>query len=164
METTNSNLPEILTTCRFYLELTLKDSQIPGVDAYFMECKGFKRTQDVIEVCEVLPQKWGNASSGRMIRTKVPGNVKTNNITLRRGMTRSMVLWNWFTAVEEGSWAKDCKDGSLTIYNQAGEAQAVFQFTEAWPISYIAADLNAGSTDIEIEEMELAVTSFKRTQ
>jgi phage tail-like protein len=164
METITPNMPEILTTCRFYLELILADSHVPGVDAYFMECKGFKRTQDVIEVCEVLPQVWGNAKSGQMVRTKVPGNIKTNNITLRRGMTRSMVLWKWFEAVEEGKWAQQLKNGSLTIYNQAAEAQAIFQFTEAWPVSYIAADVNASSNDIEIEEIELAVTSFKRTQ
>jgi phage tail-like protein len=164
MEKTIPPLPEILTTCRFYLELTLADSQIPGVDAYFMECKGFKRTQDVVEICEVMPRIWGNAKSGQMVRTKVPGNGKTNNITLRRGLTRSMTLWNWFEKVEQGDWRNQLKDGSLSIYNQHGDAEAIFQFQGAWPVSYMAADLNAGSTDIEIEEMELAVQAFKRTQ
>ncbi len=55
-----NNFPEILTNSRFYVELKLDGSQDP-VDAYFMDCKGFKRTQDVVEVCEVTPQRWGKA-------------------------------------------------------------------------------------------------------
>ena len=157
------NFPEILTSCRFYLELKLEGSQDP-VDAYFLECKGFKRNQEVIEACEVTAQQWGSAKSGLVVRTKIPGNVKTNNVTLRRGMTRSTTLWKWFESVQRGNWAKQQRDGSLTVYNQQAVAQAVFQFQAAWPISYSLSDLNAGSNDIEIEEMELAVAAFTRSQ
>ena len=78
-----NGFPEILTNSRFYIELSLDGSQDP-VDAYFTECKGFKHSQEVIEVCEVTPQRWGKAKYGQVVRTKVPGNIKTNNITLRR--------------------------------------------------------------------------------
>ncbi|MBD1867182.1 phage tail protein [Leptolyngbya sp. FACHB-671] len=157
------NFPEILTTCRFYIELKLDGSQDP-VDAYFMECKGFKRTQDVVEICEVTPQQWGKAKSGQVVRTKVPGNVKTNNVTLRRGMTRSPTLWRWFEAVQRGDWANQLRDGSLTIYDQGEHPQAIFQFRSAWPISYVVSDFNASSNDIEVEEMELAIELFSRQQ
>jgi len=156
-------LPEILTSCRFYLELKL-DGSDNAVDGYFMECKGFKRTHDVIEACEVTPQKWGEAKSGYTIRTKIPGNVKTNNLTLKRGMTKSVTLWQWFATVEAGNWAKQLKSGSLTVCNQEGMAQAIFQFRGAWPVSYIASDFSSSSGDIEIEEMEMALEKFERTQ
>ena len=158
-----NNFPELLINSRFYIELKLDGSQEP-VDAYFMECKGFKHSQEVIEVCEVTPKKWGKASSGYIVRTKVPGNVKTNNITLRRGMTKSATLWKWFEAVQEGNWAKQRRDGSLTIYNQAANPEARFEFQGAWPVSYIVSDLSSSGTDLEIEEMEIAVEMFKRQQ
>lgn len=157
------NLPEILTNCRFYVELKLDGSQDP-VDAYFMECKGFKRTFDMAEICEVAPQQWGKAKSGLVIRSKIPGNTKTNNITLKRGMTKSITLWNWFAAVEAGKWAEQIRNGSLTIYDQSGVEQGVFQFRGASPISYSFSDVNASGNDIEIEEMELAVETFVRTK
>ncbi|MFB2891758.1 phage tail protein [Aerosakkonemataceae cyanobacterium BLCC-F50] len=157
------NFPEILTNSRFYIELKLNGSQEP-VDAYFMECKGFKHSQDVIEVCEVTPQKWGKASSGYVVRTKVPGNMKVNNITLRRGMTSSTTLWKWFEAVQEGNWAQQRKDGLLTIYDQGANPQAIFQFQGAWPVSYIVSDLSSSGTDLEIEEMEIAIEKFTRQQ
>ncbi len=153
--------PEILTTCRFYLELKLDGSTEP-VDAYFMDCKGFKRTQEIVEVCEVTPQKWGQATRGQVVRTKVPGNVKINNIILRRGLTFSMTLWQWVEEVQKGNWQKQRRDGSLTIYDQSGKAQARFQFQRAWPVNYTLSDFSANSNDLEIEEMELAVEELTR--
>jgi phage tail-like protein len=158
---TAEKLPEILTSCRFYLELTLEGKEEP-VNAYFMDCKGFKHTQEVIEICEVTPQRWGSAKSGQIVRTKVPGNTKTNNITLRRGMTQSPALWQWFESVQAGNWHKQRRDGSLSIYDQAGDVQARFVFQRAWPTSYVLSDLNASSADLEIEEMELVVEEFTR--
>jgi phage tail-like protein len=155
------NFPEILTSCSFYIELKLDGSQDP-VDGYFMECKGFKSTQEVADFCEVTPRRWGKAKSGLVFRTKVPGNLKTNNIILRRGMTTSTTLWKWFNSVSEGNWAKQIRDGALNIYDQSREVQAIFKFRGAFPISYIASDLNASSADILIEEMEIAVENFSR--
>lgn len=155
--------PEILTNCRFYVELKLDNSQNP-VDAYFMDCKGFKRNQEIVEFREVTAQRWGNAKSGLIVCTKIPGNVKTNNVTLRRGMTQSITLWKWFEAVQAGNWAKQRQDGSLSIYDQTGTVQARFVFRRAWPTSYVLSDLSASSNDIEIEEMELAVEELIREQ
>lgn len=154
---------EFLTNSRFYLELSL-DGSNDSVDAVFAECKGFKPTQDVIEACEVTPVQWGKASRGKVVRTKIPGNEKFTNLVLKRGLTSSMTIWNWFEAVKEGNWAKQRRDGSLSIYDQAGDMQARFEFRGAWPTSYVVADLNVGGSDIEIEEMEVAIEELKRVQ
>lgn len=156
-----NDFPEILTNSRFYIELSLDGSEQP-VDGYFMECKGFKISQEVIDICEVTSQRWGAAKKGKIIRTKIPGNVKTNNITLRRGMTKSKTLWKWFEAVQEGNWAKQLRSGSLNIYDQSGTQQARFEFKGAFPVSYIASDVNSNSNDLEIEEMEIAIETFTR--
>ena len=157
------DIPEILMSCRFYLELKLDGSTDP-VDAYFMDCKGFKRSQEVIEACEVTPQKWGKATYGQVVITKVPGNVKSNNLILRRGMTSSITVWNWFNEVEQGGWAKQRKNGDLVIYNQASEEQARFRFLGGWPTSFKISDVKAGGKDFAIEEMELAVEEFTRVK
>jgi phage tail-like protein len=154
---------EILTNSRFYLELSL-DGSNDAVDARFMECKGFKTAQDVIEVCEVTPQQWGAASRGQIVRTKVPGNRKTGNLTLRRGITTSMTIWNWFEAIHQGNWARQRRDGSLNLYDQAGALQARFEFRRGWASNYTIADVNVSGSDFEIEEMEVAVEEFRRVR
>jgi len=156
---------EILIASRFYLELQL-DGSNDQVDGIFLECQGFQSTQEPIEICEVTPQMWGanGQTKGRVVRTKVPGNVKNNNITLRRGTTSSMALWSWFQAVQDGNWAKQRKNASLTIYDQAANLRARFELTMAWPASYKLADVSARSTDIEIEEVEVAFEEFQRVK
>lgn len=152
---------EMLTNSRFYLELSL-DGSDEAFDAIFRECKGFKATQDVIEACEVTPQKWGQASSGRVVRTKVPGNVKYTNLILSKGLSSSITIWNWFESVKDGNWGQQRRDGSLNIYDQAGDLQARYEFSRAWPARYSIADLSAGGAELEIEEMEIAVEDLKR--
>ena len=154
---------EILTANRFYLELSL-DNSIDKIDGIFLECQGLKRTQDAIEICEVTPNKWGKSTNGLVVRTKIPGNVKGGNMTLRRGMTCSQTLWNWFEAVQEGNWAIQRRNADLSIFDQAGVAQARFTLSGAWPSSYKVADLSARATTIEIEEMEIAFETFKRVK
>ena len=153
--------PELLTGYNFFLRLDIGKNDSDG---YFLECQGFKRTQDVIEICEVTSLKWGSASKGKAVITKLPGNAKSGNITLRRGLSNSKDFWKWFEEVETGKWAKKREFISLSIYDQAATEQARFDLFGAWPTSYKIADFNANSHEIEIEELEIAFEEFKRVK
>jgi phage tail-like protein len=156
--------PEILVATRFDIVLNLDGSKYP-VDAAFQECQGFKRTQKSIDIYEVTPEKWGKANnSGRIIQTKIPGNVESSNLILKRGMTISLTLWEWFKDVEEGNWAqRRKKNGTLTIYDLKNNGVVKFEFQRAWPTSYKIGDVGANKAEHEIEELELVVESFLRT-
>jgi phage tail-like protein len=154
------NTLSFLHASNFYLSLKL-DGSTESVDAIFRECQGFDYTQDVIEFCEVTGERWGSANRGRVLRTKLPGNDKSGNLTLVRGMTRSMALWNWFELVRDGNWFQRRKNAQLTIYDQ-GKASASFEFTEAWPMRYRIADVKADAQELEIEEVEIAYEGFRR--
>lgn len=154
---------EILSTCRYYLEITLAGANTQ-IDGYFMECSGFKRTIDTIEITEVTPQVWGNKGStkGRVVRTKIPGNAKMQNIILKQGLCISTSLWDWLSQVEAGNWATQLRDGDLTVYDQGAEEKARFRFNGAYPVSYKISDFKAGSSELAIAELELAVRDFVR--
>lgn len=151
---------EILTAGRFYLELKLAGSK--DADGIYMDCEGFKSSQEVIEVCEVTPYQWGKANKGMVRRIKLPGNVQTDNIILRRGLWSSQILWNWFLDVQQGNWAEQRRSGSLAIYDRKSVVQARFVFLDAWPTSYSISGPDANSTDFAIEELEMACEIFKR--
>ena len=160
---------EYLTASRFYLEIKLNDisGSNDDIDGYFMECQGFQRSQEVIEIAEVTPQRWGKndtAKYGRVVRTKIPGNSKCDNITLRRGLTISLSMWNWLKAVEQGNWYKQKRDGDLIIYDQGSQERARYRFIGAWPVKYKISGVKAGSNEFEIEEVELAVDEFSRVE
>jgi phage tail-like protein len=154
---------EVLSSSRFYLELRM-DGSDDRVDGYFMECSGFQRKQDLIEFSHVTPQKWGKDSTaaGRVMRTKIPGNSSCSNLVLKRGMTLSTAMWDWFRSVERGNWSTQRRDGDLVIYDQGAIEQARFRFLRAFPVQYKISDVRAGNGEFEIEEIELAVDEFTR--
>jgi len=153
-------LREYLTASRFYVELTLNGSN--DSDGLFMECKGLKYSQDVIEFAESFRTARGRASVGRVVRTKLPSNAKVGNISLRRGMNVSTVLWQWIYDVQNGSWANQRRDGSLVLYRQDGTEGARFNFFRAWPTSYTVSDNSASSSDLAIEDLELVCEELER--
>lgn len=152
---------EILTTSRFYIGLFLEGSD-EAVDGYFQECKGLKASQDVIECPEVVPLAWANASHGRLSNVKIPGNLKLSNITLVRSLRSSKTLWNWLSAVQQGQWAAQRRNGSIVIYRQDASEGARFVFERAWPASYKCSDVKASGGDLAVEELELACEVFER--
>ena len=156
-----STVKERLLNSQFYVEIKL-DGSDDVVDGTFLDCQGLTASQEVVEFAEVTPEKWGKARYGHVVHTKIPGNTKANNLVLRRGMTNSITLWRWFEAVRSGNWKSQRRDGSVTIYDRAGDEQARFEFFGAWPANYKAADLSASGTEMEIEELEIAVEFLKR--
>ncbi len=155
--------PEILTVARFYVELKL-DGSDDRVDAVFMECGGLEVTQAVTSIVEVTPQKWGKQGKtrGRLIRRKIPGNISYTDITLRRGLTISSVMWDWLESVKEGHWDEQQRDGSLIIYNQNSDEKSRFQFARAWPNHYKISDFQVSGNAHAIETVELTVEELKR--
>jgi phage tail-like protein len=160
---TLSDQPLFFTGSNFYLDLKL-DGSNDFVDGIFLECQGFDYSQDLIEFSEVTSGRWGEArSKGKFVRTKLPGNAKGGNLTLCRGMTSSMALWNWFEATQDSKWAKQRRDALLTIYEE-GTPQARFELKAAWPTRYKFSDVKSRSAQLEVEEVEIAYEGFKRVK
>ncbi len=155
-----SQLSEYLTADNFYITLKLDGSREP-IDATFLGCQGITHSQDVIEFCEVTSNRWGKAIKGQVVRTKLPGNSRSGNLTLCRGMSTSLAFWNWFELVQTGNWAERRKNFSLTIKG-THQSEAKLEFIGAWPASYKISDVSSDSKDFAIEEVEIAFEGFKR--
>ena len=153
---------EPLPSYKFFVELSL-DNSSDKVDGVFLECQAFQRTQEVIEICEVTSNKFGKATNGMPVRTKIPGNVKSGNIILRRCMSSSIVFWDWFQACHD-NWAKQRRNISLNILNSKSQGQARFELTGAWPIDYKFGDVGAYSSGIALEEVEIVFEDFRRVK
>src|SRR6478735_10945637 len=77
----------------------------------FRECSGLGSENEVVEYKASGPK-------GELIITKVPGRMKWNNITLKRGITDAMDMWKWRGLVEIGDMAGARKNGGITMFNQ----------------------------------------------
>ncbi len=126
--------------------------EIDGIEAGgFSEVSGFDASIDVIEYRE-----------GDMVQTpmKLPGLKKYGNITLKQGLTDSVVLYEWIITGVEGP--VDRKTITITALDEAGEAAASWQVINAWPMKYTAPDFNATSSEVAIEMLEIAHEGMTR--
>ena len=126
-----------------------------GVVGAFRECTGLGSENEVVEYKASGPK-------GEQVIKKVPGRLKWNNVTLKRGITDSMDMWKWRQMVEEGKMDEARKNGTITMYNQKGEAVARWNFINAWPSKLTGPSANAANNEVAIEEIEIANEGFTR--
>lgn len=144
-------MAEVVGALRWYLEI---DGITEGV---FREVSGLDSETEVIE--HRVTGKGGN-----IVVHKVPGALKWSNIVLRRGITDDKKLHEWRAKIEKGQVEANRKNGSITLYNPAGEAVARYTFRNGWPCKFKGPALDASKNEIAIEEMELAHEGLERQQ
>jgi len=123
----------------------------------FRECTGLGSASEVIEHKSA-------AKSGQIIVQKVPGNLKYENIVLKRGVTDDMQVWDWRKMVEDGKIEEARMNGTITMYDQTNKAMAEWTFDNAWPVKVSGPTLNAGANEIAIEELHIAHEGMRRNK
>lgn len=121
----------------------------------FRECTGLGSENEVVEYKASGP-------NGEYVIKKVPGRLKWNNITLKRGITDSMDMWQWRKLVEQGKISDARKNGTITMYNQQGTAVAKWNFLNAWPSKLTGPSANASNNEVAIEELEITHEGYER--
>jgi len=124
--------------------------QIDGINrAAFHECSGFNSTIDVIEHRE-----------GGKPATKLPGQVKYGNVTLKRGITDDNQLYTWHERAAAGKVER--RNGSIVLRDRLGNQTARWNFYDAWPTKWEGPALSSEGTDVAIETLELVVERLER--
>jgi phage tail-like protein len=140
-----------LVGCRFKID-------IGGViTGYFSECSGLGSETDIIE------QKVVN-DKGVEVVLKVPGRLKWGDITLKRGITSDMEIWDWRKKVEEGDVEGARRNGSVVMYDQSLAERARWNFMNAWPSKVSGPSPKADSNEIGIEELVIVHEYITRVQ
>jgi phage tail-like protein len=138
-----------LVGCQFSLE-------IQGViNGYFTEVSGLGSEHDIVEH-KVVDE------SGHDMVMKIPGRLKWSDITLKRGITSSMDVWDWRKQVEDGDIKGARKNGSVVMYDQSFSQIARWNFSNAWPSKVSGPSLNAQNNEFGIEEMVIVHEGIER--
>ncbi len=127
--------------------------------AAFSEVSGIEASVDVIEF------RQGNAHS--LAPVKIPGLVKHGNVTLKFGYTLDSAFKTWIQeCVSEvrGEMPRsrvqiemiDINGGAPQSLQDSITGQRVWVLTNAWVTKYNAPDLNASTSEVAIETVELA--------
>ncbi|MEF2245398.1 phage tail protein [Paenibacillus sp. IITD108] len=90
---------------------------------------------------------------------RFPSRTKHVPLSLKRGMTLSDELWNWYANVVEGQIER--KSGSIILYNERDQEFRRWNFYDAYPTKWSGPDLNASASEIAVEYIELTHNGFK---
>lgn len=128
-----------------------------AVTGYFTECSGLGSETEIIEH-KVMTEK------GVEIVMKIPGRMKWEDITLKRGITKVMDVWTWRKQVEDGDVEGARKHGAITMFNQKLEPVAQWVFERAWPSKITGPQPKSDSNEVGIEEMTIVHEGIKRVK
>ena len=93
---------------------------------------------------------------------KQPGLKKFSNITLKRGMTENMILWNWHKAVTDGCIV--AKEGVVTLLDEAREPALKWRFKNGWPSKWVGPSLNPTGNEMAVEILEITHEGLERIE
>lgn len=119
-----------------------------AIRGYFTECSGIGSEHEVVEH-KVVDDK------GRERVMKIPGRLKWENITLKRGITDNMDIWNWREQVVQGKVDDARRNGSIIMFDQSLTEVARWNFENAWPVKVSGPAVKADSNEFGIEELVL---------
>jgi phage tail-like protein len=84
---------------------------------------------------------------------KFPTRLTWTNIVLKAGIGFGDDLWNWHAAYAQGKGKR--RDGIIVLENDLHVPLKMWQFTRGLPIRYAAPSLNAKTSEVAIESVEI---------
>jgi phage tail-like protein len=90
---------------------------------------------------------------------RLPKRTKLQPLILKRGITISNVLWDWYAEVIEGTIKR--KSGSVILFNEREQELRRWNFYDAFPYKWIGPELNANSSEVAVETIELVHNGLK---
>ncbi|MBL8008298.1 MAG: phage tail protein [Ignavibacteria bacterium] len=118
-----------------------------GTNIGFTEVSGLDINIDVIE--------YRSGSSPVQSVTKMPGLVKYSNIILKRGIVKGDTdFYKWVRTVNQSTAER--RDVVISLLNENHEPVMTWKVRNAFPAKYCGPDLNAQSSEVAIETLELA--------
>jgi len=127
------------------------------VTGYFTECGGIGSENEIAETKTVT-------DTGQEVVLKVPGRLKFGDVTLKRGITDNLQIWEWRQLVEEGKLKDARKNCSVIMFDRNYTPAARWDFVNAWPSKVSGPDVKSDSNDFGVEEMVLVHEGMKRVK
>ena len=118
------------------------------ITGYFTECGGIGSEHEIVEH-KVVTEK------GMEIVQKIPGRMKWQDVTLKRGITDNMQIWDWRAQVEQGNMSDARKTCSIIMFDRNYEEVARWNFENAWPSKVTGPSVKADSNEFGVEEVTL---------
>lgn len=120
--------------------------EVDGIaSSSFTEVSGLSSETEIIEYRE--------GADGLTSTRKIPGLKKYTNVTLKRGLTTSRDLWDWWTTARDGAVQR--RDVAITLLDDERQPVLRWLLREAWIARIEFSKLDAAKNEVAIESIEL---------
>jgi phage tail-like protein len=119
-----------------------------AVAGYFTECSGVGSENEIVEHKVVDKQ-------GHEVVRKLPGRLKWQDVTLKRGITSDLQLWQWRDTVIKGTMKDARKNITITMLDREYKPVAIWNFSNAWPSKVSGPSLKSDSNEFGVEEITI---------
>ncbi len=135
--------------------------------SFGLDCNGqmigfFTSVSGIGSESEVVEHKVVDNKGNEIIR-KIPGRLRWLDITLKRGITSSLEIWQWRQLVNDGDIYAARKNCSIIMLDQAAQAVARWNFINVWPVRVSGPVVNS-SSELMLEELVLVHEGMEREQ
>ncbi len=117
---------------------------------FFTECTGLKAEVEVFEYQEGGLNEYVH---------KLPGRRKWTNITLQRGITSSLDMWDWYLDVAAGN-TEHRQNLSIILYASDGTRIMQWDVYDAFPVNWQGPSMKSDGSTVVVEKLELAHNGF----
>lgn len=90
---------------------------------------------------------------------RFPKSTKFPPLVLKRGITNSSTLWDWYSDVVAGTVKR--KTGAIILQDNKKDEICRWNFEGAYPTKWSGPSLSSTANDVAVESIELAHTGLK---
>ena len=144
-------LEDPLLGFNFLMEL---EGKIQGM---FTECSGIGSENEVVEHKVV-------DSKGHEVVRKIPGRLTWQDVTLKRGLTANLEIWEWRQLVVEGKMSDARGAVTITMLDREYNPKTRWHFANAWPSKVTGPSIASDDSSFSIEEVTLVHEGMYREE
>jgi phage tail-like protein len=128
---------------KFYFNIDLGDGKKQG----FSEITGLES--------EVKSIEYRHGDSKVFAPIKMPGLRSVGNVTLKKGIfTKDSIFWTWFNQAQLNIIKR--RTVIINLLDEKAAPKMTWTLTNAWPTKVKGTDLKSDSSEVAIEELEIA--------
>jgi len=131
---------------------------VGAIKGYFTEVSGLGSESEIVE------HKIIAKGAKESIVRKIPGRLKWGDITVKRGITTNLDMYDWRKQVEQGKVDAARLDGTIIMYDQNLTPVAEWNFFKGWPSKISGPSLQCDGNAVGIEELTIVHEGIKRTK
>lgn len=109
---------------------------------------------------ETEPLEYRAGNSPTFSKVKMPGMIKTSNITMKKGVfVKDNAIFDWFAEIKMNTITR--KALTISLLNENHEPTMVWKVRNAFPVKVQGTDLKAEGNEVAVESIEIAHEGFE---